>query len=156
MASSQVLSISTEGNSTTFLSNLFQCLTSLTVKRNVFLCSDGISCVLNHDCSLLSYQQALLAPSPLCPPIKYLHTLRRSLLNHPGSLRLTSYERCSGPLITLVALCWTCSSMSMSFFSCGAQNCTKYLILWLYQYWAERKGHLPWHAGSALPNHWII
>jgi len=36
-----------------------------------------------------------------------------SRLNSPRSLSLSSYVRCSSPLIIFVVLCWTLSSMSM-------------------------------------------
>lgn len=41
-------SITGDGCSTTSLHNLCQCLTTLTVKNSVFLCSDEIACILIH------------------------------------------------------------------------------------------------------------
>ena len=46
-----------------------------------------------------------------------------SRLNSPSALSLSSYDRCSSPLINSPAFHWTSSSMSMSL-SCRAQNWT--------------------------------
>uniref|UniRef100_A0A8B9QH24 Glycoprotein endo-alpha-1,2-mannosidase n=2 Tax=Apteryx owenii TaxID=8824 RepID=A0A8B9QH24_APTOW len=74
-----------------------------------------------------------LAPSSLDPPIRYLYLLIRislsllfSRLNRPSSLSFFSYKQCSSPLIVFVALCWTCSSRSVSVLYWGAQNWTQY------------------------------
>ncbi|XP_063182760.1 phospholipase ABHD3 isoform X5 [Chroicocephalus ridibundus] len=49
-----------------------------------------------------------------------------SRLNIPNSLSLSSQERCSSPLIILVALLWTHSNRSMSFSCRGLQSWTQY------------------------------
>lgn len=54
----------------------------------------------------------------------------------PGSLGLSSWDRCSCPLIT----CWTLTRSSTSLLYWGA------LQMWLHQLWVERKEHLSWPA----------
>ena len=49
-----------------------------------------------------------------------------SKLNKRSSLKLSSQERCSSPLIILVALLWTRSKSSMSFLYWGPQAWTQY------------------------------
>ena len=48
-----------------------------------------------------------------------------SKLNKPSSLSLSSQERCSSPLIILVALLWTCYKSSTSFLCWGPQVWTQ-------------------------------
>ena len=45
-----------------------------------------------------------------------------SRLNKPSSLRLSSKERCSSPLSTIMSLLWTRSNSSTSFLSWGPQT----------------------------------
>jgi len=56
-----------------------------------------------------------IPPSLLLPRVK-----------NTDSLSLSPFERCSNPLIILVALHWTLSSMSISFLDWGAKNWTQY------------------------------
>ena len=64
--------------------------------------------------------------------LRYLYRWLRSPLsllfsrwNRPSSLSLSLYEKCSSLLIIFVALCWSCSSMSVSLLHWGAQNWTE-------------------------------
>lgn len=65
-------------------------------------------------------------------PIKCLHTSMGSFrafcrLNNPSSLSLSSYERCSNPLIILAALIWARCGISVS------------LLYWRAQKWTQQK-----------------
>jgi len=109
--SSQVLSISTGGNSTTSLGNLCQCFITLTVEK----------CCLVFRRNLLCFSLCPLPPVPSqdttenspapssFPPIRCLHTgiaplscLFQAEQSHLSQLPLT--ERCFGPLIIFSAL----------------------------------------------------
>lgn len=47
-------------------------------------------------------------------------------LTNPSSFSLSSYIRCSSPLIIFIPLCCICSSMSMYFWSWGDKNWTQF------------------------------
>jgi len=123
---SLALNASREGASTTSLGNLFQCLTTPTVK-NFFL----ISSLNLPSSSLKPFHLVLLLHvliktfSPVFPsaPFRYWkaavkspQSLLSSRLRSPNSLSLSSQGRCSSPLIFFTVLLWTCSKSSMSFF----------------------------------------
>ncbi|KAK4827084.1 hypothetical protein QYF61_014186 [Mycteria americana] len=95
------LNVSRDGESTTSLGNLFQCLTTLILK-NFFLVSS-----LN----LPPFRPPLSTERLQCLPGSLLF----SKLSNSNSLSLSSWERCSIPLIIFVALLWTCSNRSVSF-----------------------------------------
>lgn len=57
-----------------------------------------------------------------------------------------SHVRCSSPLITFVALCWTLSTMSISLFCWGGQNWTQQSRHGLTC--AEQRGRISWPAGN--------
>ena len=88
--SSWVLSISKDGDSTSPLVNLFQCSTTLTVKKVFFLCLNRISCVSVGAHCLWSCHWAPLRRAWLHSlysfPIRYLNTLirSRSAFSSPG------------------------------------------------------------------------
>ena len=68
-----------------------------------------------------------LAPSPLHSATRYLYTQMR-FPPEPSLLQteqlIFSYKRCSRPLITFMALCWTLSSVCMSLLWARVQNWT--------------------------------
>jgi len=115
--SSLTLSVSRDRASTTSLSNLFHCLTTLTVK-NFFISKSA----LFETISLVLSQRILLLSVPFSYRpflgMEKLHcsawSLLSSRLNSPSSLSLSSQVRCSIPQIVSVALLWTCSNRSMS------------------------------------------
>lgn len=83
-----------------------------------FLCCS--LCPLRLILSLGTYEKSL-AQSSWHPPFRYLYALIRfplsllfSSLNRLNSLSIFSFERCSTPLIILVALCWSQSRSSKS------------------------------------------
>lgn len=126
--SSCILSISKDGDSTTSLSNLLQCLTILQKVLSFLLlfkwntlCFGLCPLFLAHP---LNTTERRLAPSPLLP--SYLSRIYKtswafsfSKLNSLVSLSLSLYNRCANLLITFLAPCWICFSMSVSFFVLG-------------------------------------
>lgn len=68
--------------------------------------------------------------TPSCQVFMHVDKISLSLpcsrLSNPSSLSLSSCDRCSKPLITLVALCWTRCSVSMSPLYWGAQHWTQH------------------------------
>lgn len=62
-----------------------------------------------------------------------------------STLSLSSYQRSQ---ITIMALH---SSKPISLLFCKVQNLTQQ-SRWVSAVWAERKNHLPWPAGNAVPN----
>lgn len=102
---------------TSYFGNLFQhsvtftgnkCLLCLSVPmRRVWLCLYIPACDL-----------------PPCPPSPIRSPLNRPFSSLSTFLSLSSCERCSKPLTTFMALCWTCSSISLSLWYWGAQNWT--------------------------------
>lgn len=139
-----VLDISTDGDSTIFLGNLFPCLNTLIgkKKKNVFLCSDEIACVLACAFYLLCCQWALLRRIRL-PLNRYLHSLPSSCpwaSCSPGwgvpALSLSSW----GTFQSHNHLCGpelACSSISLFFLYWGTQNWTQ--VMWPHHCWVERR-----------------
>ena len=134
--SNLALNTAREGAATASLGNLFQCFTTLMLK-NFFQTSNLNlpSFSLQPFPLVLSLHTLVISPSPsfLEAPFWYWKAAVRSpwsllfsRLNSPNSLSLSSQERCSSPLINFVALLWTCSNRSMSFFCWGPQNQTQY------------------------------
>jgi len=68
-------------------------------------------------------------------------SLHFSRLNNPNSRSLSSQERCSIPLITSVALLWTRSNRSVSFFYWVPQSWTPYSRWGLTR--AEQRNRIP-------------
>ena len=117
-ASRYILSIFLEGECT---------VPVLSHSQSSFLSfSDGTFCVPVCAHCLLSNHWALLKtawthslhthPLDICKEsVRSLLNLHFSRLNSPKSISLSSSGRCSGPLITISALCQTLSSSSLSF-----------------------------------------
>ncbi|KAK2540579.1 hypothetical protein Q9966_004304 [Columba livia] len=110
-----------------------QCSITLTVKKCFLMFRGNVPCFslcpLPLVLSLYTTEKSL-APSSLHLPLEYLYTLMRSTrafsrLDSPSSLSLAPYDRCSRPIIILVALSGTLSSMSVS------------LLHWRAQRWAQ-------------------
>lgn len=124
---------------------------SLLKKKCAFLCLNGTFCtsVCAHcpsSCHWASLWKFI--------PVGYLHTkisqrLPISGLNSPSCLSLSSYVRCSKPLIILVAFCWTLCSVP----TCtGEPRSGPSSPVTSHQGKLEGKGHLTWCADIALPN----
>lgn len=102
--SCQTLNISTGGDSTAPVENLFQDLTTLTRKSVMFI----VSCPVNEQCPFFSPSHQVLTdidelPCPESSPLR---------LQSPSSLSLSSMEKCISASI-LLALCWIHSSKSL-------------------------------------------
>ena len=102
--SSLALNVSRDGASTTSLANLFQCVTTLSVK-NLLLISNLNFPYLSLKPFLLVLSLSTLVNSCF-PPVEYRKATMKSSwsllfckLNKPSSLNLSSQERCSSPLI---------------------------------------------------------
>lgn len=118
-----LLNLSKERNSTASLSNLCQCLVTVTVKRFSW-CSEGITCisVVPAASGSVTGYHCKKPLSDLFSP--FLHVFihinkafsETSLLlgDSPSSLSLSWYIRGSRPLILFWALHWTPSCMSMN------------------------------------------
>lgn len=144
-----VLNILMDEDCTTFPG---KCLNILAVKKKcAFLCLNGTFCtsVCAHcpsSCHWASLWKFI--------PVGYLHTkisqrLPISGLNSPSCLSLSSYVRCSKPLIILVAFCWTLCSVP----TCtGEPRSGPSSPVTSHQGKLEGKGHLTWCADIALPN----
>lgn len=98
------------------------------------MCSDRISQFLPcaHCLLSLSTTEKSLALHSLLQPIRYLNTWVRhppealfSRLSSLSSFRLSSYGRCSSPLVIFVVLHWTWSSKSFSFLYWGTRSWTQ-------------------------------
>ena len=120
------------GAPTNSLGNLFQCVTTLVVKK----------------CFLMSRLLVQLCAILLCPgigtreqspaPSSTLSLLRKLQSNKVASLSpdlLTGLPKCDwppftghafSPVTSFVALLWMLSSTLTSFLYCGAKNCTQY------------------------------
>ena len=134
--SSWLLSMPKGGDSTASQGNLFQSLTILTVQK-YFLVFKWICRYLNL-CPLTlllspGTTENSLAPSSLHPSFRSLYKLMRfplsllySRLKNLRFLSLFSYERCSTPLIFIVALCQIHFNKSMSPLYWGGQNWRQY------------------------------
>lgn len=126
--SSRVLSISKSGGSTTSLCNLLQCLATLTVRKWFLTLKWNF---LVHAHCLWSFLWApmgrvwlhllctlFLPPTPPNQAFVQIDKIPLSLLlsrlNSPGSFTLSSYDKCSKPLIIFVDTCWTCSGLFVS------------------------------------------
>lgn len=114
---------------TSSVGNLFQWLTILTGEE-LFPIVDRNSCL----CTLplfpwLRNIENTLPPTPLHPSFRYLNTVvgfsRAFMLSSVSSFSLSSYMRCSNPLIILMALCWSPFSVAISVFYWRAQNWTQ-------------------------------
>lgn len=112
--SCQIFNISTGGDSTASVGNLFQYLTTLTEKKgwcsNIILCGLPyiVSCPVNEQCLFFSPSHQVLTDTdelscPVSSPLR---------LQSHSSLSLFSLEKCISALI-LSALCWTHSSRSL-------------------------------------------
>ena len=64
-------------------------------------------------------------------------------LNRPRLLSLSSYLRCSRPFTIFVALHWTLSRRSMSFFGLGSSELDTVFQMWPHQSRVEVEDHLP-------------
>lgn len=143
--SSQILIISKHRDSTIFLGNLFQYLSTITVLNNnwtvfSFLKAfhlDVILCIsvcthCCHSCQWKEFHSHFISHvkhSPLSP-IRYLNTLKRFSQAFPSFLGWTmpalSYDRWPSFLIISVALHWTRFSVSMGPLYWGAQTRTQH------------------------------
>lgn len=75
----------------------------------------------------------------------FIHIDKIPRLNSPRSLDMSSYDRWPSPLITFLALLWTCQYVHVSLVL-GAQHWMQHS-----KCWAEENNHLPQPAGNALP-----
>ncbi|KAK4827407.1 hypothetical protein QYF61_017837 [Mycteria americana] len=108
--SNLALNTSREGASTTSLGNQFQCL----IFKAITPCP-----ITTCPCKK-SLSSFLVGPFRYWKAtIRFPRSLLFSRLNNPNSLSLPSQERCSSPLIIFVALLWTHSNRSMSFYAGG-------------------------------------
>lgn len=144
----------------TTLGNLFQCPTSLTVKKkkkSILLCSHRtlglILCSLPLVLSWCITEKNLSVIYTFYYWI-FLQEILLSLfffrLNSPSCLSLSSYERSSRPLITFVTSQWICSSMTINTVELRTGCNTLYAS---HQCWVEGKEQLPWPAGSGCWQH---
>ncbi|KAK4831669.1 hypothetical protein QYF61_018636 [Mycteria americana] len=111
--STPLLNTSRDGDSATSLGSLFQCLTTLSVKKFFLISSLNLPwCNLRPFPLVLSLVTWEKRPTPalLQPPF-------RELLNNPSSLSRSSQDLCSRPFTSFLALLWTRSSTSMSLFA---------------------------------------
>ena len=123
--SSLALNASRDQASTTSLGNLFHCVTTLCVKNFLLISNLNLPCLSLKPFPLVLSLSTLVnscSPSCLYAPFKYWKATVRSpwillysKLNKLSSLNLSSQQRCSSPLIILVALLWTHSKSSTSF-----------------------------------------
>lgn len=125
--SSWLLSIFKHGGSTTPLGNLCQSECFLMFRGN-FPCFS--LCTLPLVLSVAITEKSLALCSLQLRIFRYLYTQMRfplSLLfsSSPSSLSPSSQEKCSGPLIILVPLCWTLSGRSTSLLYRRTQNWTQ-------------------------------
>lgn len=132
--------------------HLHQCSATLPVQKCV-LSSEGPSyvsvcargswgCPWPHPlCSL---------PPGVCPQGGDALSLLCSRLGSRSSLSLSSWQRCSSPSITLMAPCWTLSSLSLSPVL-GSPALGPALQGWPHWCGAERKDPLPPPAVTQLP-----
>lgn len=125
--SRQILSISRDGESITFLGNMFKCLVTLTVEKH-FQSAVFAHCLLYYDRALLkrAWFDSLCAISSGI----YIHltislSFLFSKLNSSGCVSLSSFEKC---LIILVAFRLNITTMSTSL-ALGCQE----LQLWPHQ-----------------------
>ena len=124
--SNLALNTSREGTFTTSLSNLFQCLTTLTV------CVRYILPNIQSKSTLFQFKGIFPHPVTTCPSKVPLHLSYRpqvleghykvplqsllfSRLKPSSTLSLSLQGRCSSPLIIFVAILQNCSNKSMSF-----------------------------------------
>ena len=127
---SLALNASREGAFTVSLGDLFQCLTTLTVKNFFLKSSLNLPSSSLKPFHLILLLHALLkSPSPAFLQalfrywkaiIRFPWSLLLSRLKSPYSLNLSPLGRCSSPLI--MAFFWTCSSSPMSFLYRRFQN----------------------------------
>lgn len=143
-----VLHFCKDEDSTSPMDKLCQCLTTLTAKKSVFLCSNDISCLICAQC-LFPCLWALLT---ICIP--YLHCLPSGasgthwwhLLSWAFSSprwtvpALTAFPCGRGVSVILVALHWTLCSMTMPLLYWGALN--NALQERLHHHSAKGKDHL--------------
>ena len=78
-------------------------------------------------------------------------SLLTSKLSNTRSFSLSSCDRCSNPLITFMAVCWTRSSMSISFLYWKAHYGPSTPDV-SHQCWIKGKDQLLWLAGNTLSN----
>lgn len=84
--------------------------------------------------SLDPIDKGLLLSSLLEPAQLFIHidkitlSLLFSRLSSPSSFSLSSYDKHSSLFIFFVALCWTCTTLSMSLLYWGVQNWTQHSI----------------------------
>lgn len=123
--SSQVLSISKDGNSTASPGNLLQYFTRLTVKRSFVLRWNGISYISFCSHCFLSVYWIPLRRVWLwlfCLLSRHLCTLIRSepsfcRLDSPSPLSVSLYDRCISPFIIF----WGLSSLQYAHVSCTGE-----------------------------------
>lgn len=134
--SSQLLRIFIDGDFTICLSDLFQCLTNLTVKKKkVFSCVEVKFCVLICSTCLLSChlgttENSLSLSYSLPPGVQNIAKIPLSHLlqaeqSQPSQPLLIS-NMLQSPLIIFVALCRTHSTKSVFLLYWGAQNWTQH------------------------------
>lgn len=103
---------------------LTQQLSNVHVEPSMFPCAHYLL-----SCQQTRLERAYLHPS-LHSLFNYLYTLINPLSflssNSPSSLSLSSYERCSSPLIIFLAFCWTLFSIFRSALYWRAQNGKQY------------------------------
>ncbi|KAK4832683.1 hypothetical protein QYF61_025144 [Mycteria americana] len=110
-----------DGDSTTSLGSLFQCLITLLMKKFFMISSLNLPwCNLSR--FLLSYHLLLrrrnkthLSTPSFQRAIRSPLSLLFSRLNNPSSLSHSSSDLCSRPFTSFVALLWICASTAMSF-----------------------------------------
>ncbi|KAK4829053.1 hypothetical protein QYF61_001858 [Mycteria americana] len=113
-----------DGDSTTSLGSLLQCLTTPSVNKFCLISNLNLPwCNFRPFplvLSLVTWEKRL-TPTSLQPPFRELYRAIRSLLgllfsrlNNPSSLSCSSSSFCSRPFTSFVALLWTHSSTSMS------------------------------------------
>lgn len=153
--SHQVLSTSTDGDSTASLGNLFQRLSTLTI-QSVFFCVQMEPHVFTsypvRSCPGSSTTESgsfVFIPSHRLFILIYKIPLKISGLKSPSSLGLSSHGRWSSPLIIFMTIHWTWPSISMSHVL-GGQNWIPHSRCGFTSAEHGGKVDLPWPAPMAV------
>lgn len=159
IVSSQILNISKDGYFTASPGNLLQCLTIITVKKRFLVfrwnCMYFDLCLLRLGCHwALSIKICLCLQSS----IRYLYALIMSPLKlifsqlaSLSSVSLSSYEKCSSPIIELHGLLLKLPAIFSLFLVLGRWELDPAVQMWPHHCWVEGKNHISWSAFST-PN----
>lgn len=125
--STHLLNISTDGDSTTSLGSLFQCLIPLSEKKYILISDLNLPCCNLRPTSrpITCYLAEETDPHFATTSFQILVENNEFSTEPPfllSSLSCFSEDLCSRLFLGSIALHWTFSSTSISFFYCGTQN----------------------------------